>query len=413
MTLASDERSASREKLVVVGNGMAGMRTVEELLKLAPDRYEITVFGAEPHGNYNRIMLSPLLAGDKHFDDIVLNSHQWYEEHGIRLCAGDPAVAIDRERRIVRSARGREVAYDRLLLATGSQPFRIPVPGVDLPGVLTFRTLEDVQTMIAAAERGGTAVVIGGGLLGLEAASALNQRGMKVTVVHVAACLMERQLDTLAAELLRETLEKRGLQFALAAQTEAFVGDSTVRAVRLKGGVELPADLVVMTAGVRPDIALARDAGLACERAILVDDTLQTQTDPCIYAVGECVQHRGSTFGLVAPLWEQAKVCAAYLAGVGGPVYVQTPLSAKLKVSGVGVFSAGDLAEGSDRENLVLRDHHRGIYKRLVLRDNRIIGVMLYGEANDGPWYFDMIQQARDVAALRSKLVFGRCFCER
>ena len=402
-----------RPRLVVVGNGMAGMRTVEELLKLDSDLYAITVFGAEPHGNYNRILLSPVLAGEKRVDEIMLNTREWYAANGITLHAGDPVVAIDRARRVVRAASGLEVGYDRLLLATGSRPFMIPVPGVDLPGVIAFRDINDVETMLAAARAHRRAVVIGGGLLGLEAANGLKRQGMDVTVVHVMDSLMERQLDKPAAALLKQALEARGLRILLGANTDAILGErGRVSGLRFKDGSEIDADLVVMAVGIRPNIELAKSAGLHCERAIVVDDTLQTLSDPRIYAVGECVQHRKATFGLVAPLWEQAKVAAAHLAGFGHRRYVQSEHSTKLKVTGVDLFSAGDFIGDTDTEDLVFRDPRRGAYKRLVLKENRIQGVVLYGDVADGPWYFELMQRRADVSAFRQRLVFGRRFCE-
>jgi nitrite reductase (NADH) large subunit len=396
--------------LVVVGNGMAGMRTVEELLKLAPDRYDISVFGAEPHGNYNRILLSPVLAGEKRVDDIMLHTREWYREHGITLHAGDPALRIDRTRRVVHARSGLAVPYDRLLLATGSKPFIVPVPGHRLPGVVGFRDLQDVDTMLAAAQAGGRAVVVGGGLLGLEAANGLLRRGMEVTVVHVTDSLMNQQLDKPAARLLKEALETRGLRFLLNANTSEIVGADRVTAVRFKDGRELPAELVVMAAGVRPNIALARDAGLHCERAIVVDDTLQTY-DPRVYAVGECVQHRGATFGLVAPIWDQARACAAHLAGAGHRRYVQQATATKLKVTGVDLYSAGDFIGGEGSEDLVLRDRRSGVYKRLVLAGNRLAGAVLYGDVQDGPWYFDLIRNRTNIAAIRNQLLFGEALC--
>lgn len=402
---------SAKPRLVVVGNGMAGMRTVEELLKLAPDLYHITVFGAEPHGNYNRVLLSPVLAGDKQVDEIMIHTRAWYEEHGITLHAGDPVTAIDRTRRTVTARSGRQAPYDRLLLATGSTPFILPVPGSELDGVVGFRDLHDVDTMLAAARRGGPAVVVGGGLLGLEAAHALRRRGMDVTVVHLAPNLMNQQLDGEAGRLLKETFERAGLRVLLGAETQAILGEGRVRALRLKDGSELPAELVVMAAGVRPNVALARAAGLHCERAIVVDDTLQTY-DPRIYAVGECVQHRRATFGLVAPVWEQARVCAAHLAGSGHRRYVQAATATRLKVSGIDLYSAGDIAGGAGSEELVLRDASRGVYKRLVLEGGRVTGAVLYGDVGDGPWYFDLIQRGADVSAIREALLFGRALCE-
>jgi len=396
-----------KPSLVVIGNGMAGMRTVEELLKLDRDMYDITVFGAEPHGNYNRILLSPVLAGEKTVDDIMLHTREWYAANGITLHAGDPVVRIDRRRRTVQARSGLAVSYDRLLVATGSTPFIVPVPGHDLPGVVAFRDLHDVDAMLAAARKGGRAVVIGGGLLGLEAANGLLRQGMEVTVVHATASLMNQQLDPPAAELLRASLERRGLRILLSRQTAAIEGEGSVQAVRFGDGESIPADLVVMAAGVRPNVALAREAGLHVERAVVVDDTLQTY-DPRIYAVGECVQHRRATFGLVAPIWDQARVCAAHLAGAGHRRYVQQATATKLKVTGVDLYSAGDIVGGEGSEDLVLRDRRGGVYKRLVVGGRRLLGVVLYGDVADGPWYFELIQNRTDIAAIRHHLLFGQ-----
>ncbi|MGE8317945.1 MAG: NAD(P)/FAD-dependent oxidoreductase [Comamonas sp.] len=400
-----------RPSLVVIGNGMAGMRTVEELLQLAPGLYNITVFGEEPHGNYNRILLSPLLAGEKSVDDIMLNPREWYAQHGIALHAGDPVVEIDRARRVVRSQGGVEAHYDRLLIATGSRPFIPPVPGSTLPGVIAFRDIQHVEAMVEAARKHRHAVVIGGGLLGLEAANGLLRQGMEVTVVHLHHSLMERQLDAPASALLQQALESTGLRFLLGAETAELVGTDRVTAVRFKSGCEIQADLVVMAAGVRPNVELARAAGLYSERAIVVDDTLQSY-DPRIYAVGECVQHRSSTFGLVAPIWEQARVCAAHLAGAGHRRYVQQATATKLKVTGVDLYSAGNIIGGPGTEDIVLRDPRRGIYKRLVLQGERIVGAVLYGDVADGPWYFHLIQRQAPIAAMRQRLLFGRALCE-
>jgi nitrite reductase (NADH) large subunit len=402
--------SAAKPKLVVIGNGMAGMRTVEELHKLAPELYDITVFGAEPHGNYNRILLSPVLAGEKSIDDIMLHTREWYVQHGITLHAGDPVVHIDRRKRVVRAQSGLEVRYDRLLIATGSKPFIIPVPGHQLPGVIAFRDIQDVETMLEAARSHRHAVVIGGGLLGLEAANGLQRQGMTVTVVHVMDALMNQQLDKPAAALLQKALEAKGLNFMLNAHTAEIVGPDRVTSVRFKDGTEIPADLVVMTAGVRPNIELAKSAGLHCERAIVVDDTLQTY-DPRVYAVGECVQHRSATFGLVAPIWDQARVCGAHLAGAGHRRYVQQTSPTRLKVTGVDLYSVGDFIGGEGSEDLVLRDARRGVYKRLILKDNRIAGAVLYGDVQDGPWYFDLIQKRTDIGPIRQRLLFGEAMC--
>lgn len=395
-----------RRRLVVIGNGMAGMRTVEELLRLAPDAYDITVFGAEPHGNYNRILLSPVLAGERRPEDIILHAPEWYAEHGVTLHADDAVMEIDRRRRVIRSARGVEAGYDRLLLATGSSPIVLPIPGKSFPGVVTFRDLADVESMLRAARQYRKAAVIGGGLLGLEAANALVKRGMDVTVVHLLPTLMERQLDAPAAAPLRASLEFRGLKFRMPAKTVAVLGDDRATGLRFVDGSELAADLIVMAAGVRPNIDLASRAGLRCERGVLVDDTLQT-FDPGIYAVGECVQHRNTVFGLLAPLWEQARVCAAHLAEVGVHRYRGSLSATQLKVTGIEVYSAGDLAESADSESLVLRDHRRGIYKRLVVRNGRLRGVVLYGDARLGSWYFELMASGTDISGLRDRLLFA------
>jgi nitrite reductase (NADH) large subunit len=397
----------SKEKLVLIGNGMAGVRTLEELIKLAPESYQISVFGAEPHPNYNRIMLSPVLAGEKGLSDIILNDHAWYAEHGIELISGDAVVRIDRVRRRVIAASGREQAYDRLLIATGARPFIIPLPGHELPGVIGFRDIADVEYMLQAAKQGGKAVVIGGGLLGLEAANGLLKKGMEVTVLHLMDRLMERQLDRAAAGLLQASLEQRGLQILLQAQTAEILGEGRVQGVRLADGHSLEADLVVMAVGIRPNIELAQDAGIYCERGILVSDTLQT-FDPRIYAVGECVQHRGTCYGLVAPLFEQAKVAANHLAHLGIARYEGSATSTRLKVSGIELFSAGEFNEGEGDETLLLQDPAAGVYKKLVLRDNRIKGALLYGDTLDGSWYFSLLREGADVSDLRKTLLFGQ-----
>lgn len=396
-----------RPKLVVVGNGMAGMRAVEELLDLAPDRYEITVYGSEPRGNYNRILLSPLLSAEKTLDEIMLNRPEWYAERGIALRSGCRVERIDRTRRVVVAEDGSEEPYDRLLLATGSNPFMLPLPGADLPGVLAYRDVDDVESMIQAAQRYRNAVVIGGGLLGLEAAYGLQQRGMRVTVVHVLDTLMERQLDATAAGLLRRSLESRGLEFRMPVATEAILGSERVEAVRFRDGSEIPADLVIMAVGIRPNVEVAKKSGLACDRGVLVDDTMQT-FDPSIYAVGECVQHRGACYGLVAPLFEQARVVANHLAEFGIGRYPGSQVSTKLKVTGIDLFSAGDFIGDEESEELTFIDAARGVYKKLVVRDNRIRGAVLYGNTVDGPWYFQLLRDGTDISDFRDNLLFGQ-----
>jgi nitrite reductase (NADH) large subunit len=399
-------RGAGKRRLVVIGNGLAAMRTIEELIELAPEAYDIEVFGGEEYDTYNRVLLSPLLAGDKRTEEIITHPPEWFTQQGIVLHGSDPILKIDRIRRRVYSSRGADAAYDRLLIATGSVPGVLAVPGKDLPGVQSFRDLKDVDAMLAASKIHRQAVIIGGGLLGLEAAAGLARQGMDVTVVHRNDILMNRQLDAHAAGLLRKELQSRGLKFCMPATAAAILGGERAGGVRLADGRELCADLVVMAIGVRPNIQLAQDAGLHCDRGILVDDTLLS-FDPTIYAVGECVQHRNSTYGLVAPLWEQARVCAAHLAERGVRRYGGSRLSTQLKVSGVDVFSAGDFAERRGRESLVLRDPKRGVYKRLVLENNRIRGAVLYGDTRYGSWYFDLINEGRDVGALRDQLLFG------
>ena len=399
-------RERSRIRLVIAGNGMAGMRTVEELLKLGvADRFSITVFGAEPRGNYNRILLSPVLSGEQQADDIMLHRPNWYTRRGITLHSGDPIVEIDRKRRIVHSKNGTVANYDRLIIATGSDPIVLPLPGKDLPGVVTFRDLDDVNRMLERSGAGRRAVVIGGGLLGLEAAHGLALRGMHVTVVHLLDTLMERQLDASAGALLKAALEKRGIEFRMSAKTEAIIGGERVTGVKFANGDEVAADLVVMAVGVRPNIDLAQRAYLKCDRGILVDDTLQTY-DPAIYAVGECVQHRRQTFGLVAPLWEQARICAQHIAEIGVSRFSGAINATQLKVSGIEVFSAGDFSEQANRESLVLSDKRRGVYKRVVLEGNKVCGAVLFGDVREASRLRDLIADKTDIGSIRDQLLF-------
>lgn len=400
----------------MVGNGMAGVRTLEHLLDYAPDRYEITVFGAEPFGNYNRIMLSPVLANEKSFDEIMLNGPDWYRDRGITLHSGRRIVAIDRRRKTVTADNGFVADYDRLLLATGSNPFILPVPGKDLEGVIAYRDIFDVRKMLEAARTRRHAVVIGGGLLGLEAASGLRKQGMDVTVVHSCATLMERQLDAAGGAYLRRQLEKSGIRFLMSRITQRLYEDpadaTRVGGLQFEDGSSIPAELVVMAVGIRPNIELARQAGLYCERGIVVDDTLQTY-DPSIYAVGECAQHKDVIYGLVAPLYDQARVCASHLAGHGVKAYHGSLLSTRLKVTGIDMFSAGDFNGGKDSETLTCEDPSTGVYRKLVLKNNRIQGVILYGDVRDSGWYFELMQDGTDVTGLREQLIFGRQFLPR
>jgi len=411
--MKNDPILGQRQKLVVVGNGMAGVRAVEELLKIAPDLYDITIFGSEPHPNYNRILLSPVLAGEQTLDEIVLNPLAWYAEHGITLRTGHTVTRVDRVRRSVHAtaADGSEITtpYDRLLLATGSLPFILPVPGKDLAGVIAYRDIADTQAMIDAAAKYQHAVVIGGGLLGLEAANGLMKRGMQVTVVHIAPWLMERQLDDVAGGMLRASLEARGLTFLIGAQTQALVGDESgrVTSVQFKDGSTVPADLVVMAAGIRPNTQLAESMGLHCQRGIVVNDTLQTLTDARIYAVGECAAHRGIAYGLVAPLFEQGKVCATHLAQFGIGRYGGSQVSTKLKVTGIDLFSAGNFTGGAGFEEIVMSDPAGGVYKKLVIQNDKLVGACLYGDTVDGSWYFKLLREGRTVHDIRDKLMFG------
>ncbi len=402
-----------REHLVVIGNGMAGMRTVEEMLKLpGGKRYRITVFGAEPHVNYNRIMLSSVLAGDKSVDEIVINSREWYDENGITLITGDAVKKIDRDARTVTSAAGVTVQYDKILLATGSRPLAPPIPGLGLPGTCAFRDIADVDKMLAAAKVHKRAVVIGGGLLGLEAAWGLKQRGMSVALVHLMPTLMERQLDAAAGQLLQRDLDRRGIAFFTDGQTEEITGTERAEGVQLADGRFIPADLVVLAIGIRPNIDLAKAAELDVNRGIVVTDDMRT-TDPDIFAVGECVEHRGAVFGLVAPIWDQAKVCAKRLTGDESALFTSRALSTSLKITGVDVFSAGALmAEGDSDDEITLRDDNRGLYKKIVLRDGKLVGAVLYGDVADGQWYLGLMRDKTDISEIRDKLVFGRAFAE-
>jgi nitrite reductase (NADH) large subunit len=400
--------NTDKPHLVVIGNGMAGCRAVEEILARDLDRYRITIFGAEPHVNYNRIMLSPLLAGEKSFEDIVINDAAWYSDNHIELVSSDPVVAIDRVRQTVNSRSGRAEHYDRLILATGSDPFIIPVPGHDLQGVVTFRDMDDVGAMLRAADAGGDAIVIGGGLLGLEAAHGLTLRGMKVTVLHIMPTLMERQLDEAAGFLLKAALEGRGQTILTGADTAEIYGQGRVEGIRLKDGRDIPASLVVMAVGIRPNVKLARDAGLAIGRGIHVDDHLVT-SDENILAVGECVEHNGLVYGLVAPIWEMCRSLADGLIATPNG-YTGSVTSTKLKVSGIDVFSAGDFSGGEGCEDIVMRDASRGVYKRVIVKDDRVIGAVLYGDTQDGNWYFELLKRAEDVSEIRDALIFGQAF---
>jgi nitrite reductase (NADH) large subunit len=403
----------TRERLVVIGNGMAGCRAIEEILARDSCRYEITVFGAEPRVNYDRIMLSPVLAGEKSFADIVINDDAWYRDNGVRLLSGVPVEAIDPASKTVTGAGGVRVRYDQLILATGSDPVRLPLPGADLKGVVTFRDLDDVEAMIAAsAHPGAKAVVIGGGLLGIEAAYGLVRRGMAATVVHLMDVLMERQLDASASFLLTDALSARGVETVLGAQSEEIEGrDGQVTGLRLKDGRVLPCDLLVMAVGIRPNVALAAAAGLEIGRGIVVDDQMRT-SHGAIFAIGECAEHRGVAYGLVAPIWEMCRTLGKVLTDDEAAAYEGSLLQTRLKVSGVDVFSAGKFSGGEGCEDIVFRDAGRGVYKRIVLEGGKVAGAVLFGDASDGGWYFDLMRAGEDVSAIRETLVFGQAATE-
>jgi nitrite reductase (NADH) large subunit len=399
----------SKQKLVIIGNGMAPGRMLEHLFEVAPGAYDVTIFNAEPRVNYDRIMLSPVLSGEKSYEEIIIHGDGWYIDHGVMLYKGHKVVEIDRAAKTVTSEHGETVAYDKLVIATGSSPFIIPVPGNTLPGVLTYRDLDDVRAMMLAAQSRNKAVVIGGGLLGLEAAAGLRARDMDVTVLHLMPTLMERQLDPAAGYLLQRELEGRGITVMCKANTKAILGDKRVEGVELADGTVIPASLVIMAVGIRPNADMARQVGLTVNRGIVVDDGMHT-SDPDIFALGECAEVGGHVYGLVAPLYEMARVAASHLAGDASARFVHSDTPTKLKVTGIDLYSLGDFAEGDDREEIVLRDASAGVYKRLVLKDNRIVGTVLYGETADGAWFNDLKKKAIDISEMRDTLIFGQAY---
>jgi nitrite reductase (NADH) large subunit len=404
---------AGKRRLVVIGNGMAGIKTVEELLSASPDLYEITVFGNEPYGNYNRILLSSVLSGEKAVNEIFINDRQWYSDHKITLHSGaDKAVAIiDRTHKKVIAQDGTAANYDRLLIATGSFPIVADIEGNALAGVINFRDINDVNTMLAYSKSHQHAVVLGGGLLGLEAANGLIARGMKVTVIHNKPYLLNRQLDETAAKMLQSELEQRGIQFKMGIGIKSLIGDDSqhISSILLEDGTSIPCDLFVKAIGVKPNIALAQQAGLYCERGIVVNDTLQTY-DPSIYAVGECIQHRGQTFGLVAPLFDQAKVCANHLSGHGVAQYLTLPTATRLKITGINVFSSGSFNNNSNADLITFCDSDFGIYKKIVVNNNQIEGIVLYGDTADSAWYQGLFEQKTDISSFRGNLAFGQAY---
>ncbi|MEP3047629.1 MAG: nitrite reductase large subunit NirB [Roseibium sp.] len=398
------------KKLVIVGNGMAPGRMLEDLFDRDKDAYEVTIFNAEPRVNYNRLMLSPVLSGENTYEDIITHGDDWYAANDVTLHKSARVSEINRDTKTVTSENGITASYDKLVIATGSNPFIIPLPGKDLDGVLTYRDLDDVDKMLDAAKRGGRAVVIGGGLLGLEAAAGLKMQGMDVTVLHLMPTLMERQLDPTAGFLLEEEFKSRGIDVLTKANSHEIIDDGAggVGGIRLDDGTEIKARIVVMAVGIRPSADLAKSIGLEVNRGVLVGDDMRT-SDKDIFALGECVEHRSMCYGLVAPLYDMAGVIADNLLG-GTSEYTGSVTATKLKVTGVDLYSAGDFAEGDDREEIVLRDASAGVYKRLVLEDNKIIGAILYGETSDGPWFFDLLKKGTDVSEMRETLIFGQAY---
>jgi nitrite reductase [NAD(P)H] large subunit len=399
------------EPLVVVGNGMAAMRLVEELARRALGRYAVAVIGDEPRLAYNRVLLSSVLAQEVSRSEIELHRAGWWRDHGVTLLYGQTATAIDPAVRRVRLASGATLPFTKLVLATGSRPIRLSVPGMDLAGVMTFRDLGDVAAIEAAAAKHTKVVVIGGGVLGLEAAYGLARAGSQVAVVHLMDRLMERQLDARAADMLTKAVKARGIAVHLNAETIAIRGNRRTKAVALRDGREIEADFVVVATGIRPNVDLARTADVDIDRGIVVDDHLQTSR-PGIHAIGECAEHRGICYGLVEPAYEQASALASQLSGEGGR-YCGSVLVTNLKVSGVNVFSVGDFLGAPSKEHIVFSDPGLGSYKKLVVAGGRLAGAVLFGDTADGLWYLDLIRSGASIEAFRDDIVFGRALSER
>ena len=399
----------AKKRLLIVGNGMSGLKCLEELLAIDPDKFDITVVGDEPDAAYNRVLLSPLLAGEITTTDLQSKSRAWYAEHRINLITGVHVVSIDRKATSAVLSNGKKITYDNCVLATGSHPIRLNIPGNDLPGVEVFRSIADAERLARAATAGCRAIVIGGGLLGIEAAYGLKRAGADVTLLHVMSRLMERQLDATAATLLRSALEGKGIDVVLEADTERIEGAGAVERLVLKSSAEFSASLVVMAVGVRPRIDVAKASGLVCQRGIVVDDHMQT-SDRSIYAIGECAEHCGAVYGLVEPAYAHARVAAHTLAGKAAS-YRGTVLATNLKVSGVPVFSAGDF-EGVGAEHIVWRDASAGVYRKFVVRAGRLAGVVLIGDTTDALWFRDLIDSAEPIEKFRTTLAFGRAFAE-
>ncbi len=391
----------NKKKLVMIGNGMAGVRTIEEIIKIAPEQFEITIFGKEPYPNYNRIKLSNILQGDTNFDEIIINPLDWYGENKIQLFTGEAATKIDSNAKRVITDKGREVEYDELILATGSNSFILPIPGVDKQGVTGFRDLNDCEMMIKSAKEYKKAVVIGGGLLGLEAARGLLNLGMEVDVVHLMPHLMERQLDPAASALLKKELESQGMNFLMEKQTVEILGDERATGIRFKDGSEVEADLVVMAIGIKPNVAVAKESGIYVNRGIVVNDYLETQTAN-VYAVGECAEHREIVYGLVAPLYEQSKVLASRICGKETAAYEGSVTGTQLKVAGIDLYSAGEIFEDETTQAIKVHNEFDGVYKKILIRDNRVVGAVLYGDTEDSTKLFRMLTKKEDVSGMTS-----------
>jgi len=394
------------ETLVVVGNGMAAARLVDELTKVALGRYAIAVIGDEPRLAYNRVLLSSVLAGETASHDIELRPASWWGDRGVTLKYGCVATEIDVGRRELKIANEESIEFSRLVLATGSMPLRLNVPGADLAGVHTFRDSRDVDMLLTLAAQKRRVVVVGGGLLGLEAAYGLSKAGSSVTLLHLMDRLMERQLDAPAAELLKSLVERKGVRVLLNANTARLHGETRVEGIELSDGRRIDADAVVFAAGIRPNIALAKEAGIAVNRGVVVDDVMQTGA-PDIFALGECAEHRGICYGLVEPAYEQARVLARHLAGRTA-AYSGSVVATNLKVSGVSVFSAGDFMGADGSEAIVLNDVRHGTYKKLVISDGRLVGAVLVGDVGDALWYFELIRKREPIARIRNRMMFGR-----
>lgn len=395
-----------KKKLVLIGNGMAGVNCIEQILKLVPNRYDITIFGSEPHPNYNRIMLSSVLAGDADMNDIVINSWDWYRENNIILHAGHTVSNIDTKRKIVSTESGIQVPYDDVIIATGSLPFMLPLPGADKKGVIAFRDIKDCETMMETAKKYKKAVVIGGGLLGLEAARGLLNLNMEVSVVHSNKILMNRQMDETGGIMLQKELQQQGMKFLLGKKTEKILGKERVTGLRFTDGSEESADLVVMAIGIKPNMAMAKKSGIEVNRGILVNDFMETNI-PNVYSVGECVEHRGISYGLVAPLYEQAAVLAKKLAGLETEGYHGSVVSTKLKVSGVDVFSAGQFLDDVDTRAVRVQDEFGGVYKKVVIQNGKVVGAVLFGDISDGARLFAMIRSGEDVTGKEKEILLG------